>query len=151
MLHFRCHLRELHEKTYSANFSTASIKLIWFVVSMSDDVSNSVDLYWHVPLIFYGNPLYFVSKIILDVKPRHHHYHQHMPIHQLLLPTPGSPFTAPYTQTSMMQTPRFLLKLAFYKLTMIDNDGEKKKGSKKDKPYQIPRKLLLTVHVMQFL
>ena len=38
--------------------------------------------------------------------------------------------------------PRFLLKLTFYKLTMIDNDGEKKKGTKKDKPYQIPRKLL---------
>ena len=38
--------------------------------------------------------------------------------------------------------PRFLLKLTFYKLTMIDNDGEKKKGAKKDKPYQIPRKLL---------
>ena len=41
--------------------------------------------------------------------------------------------------------PRFLLKLTFYKLTMIDNDGEKKKGAKKEKPYQIPRKLLLTL------
>ena len=28
---------------------------------------------------------------------------------------------------------------------MIDNDGKTKKGAKKDKPYQIPRKLLLTL------
>ena len=30
-------------------------------------------------------------------------------------------------------------------LLQIDNDSEKKKGAKKHKPYQIPRKLLLTL------
>ena len=30
-------------------------------------------------------------------------------------------------------------------LLQIDNDSEKKKGAKKHKPYQIPRKLLVTL------
>ena len=42
-------------------------------------------------------------------------------------------------------SPQIFAKVDLFKLTMIENDGEKKKGAKKDKPYQIPRKLLLTL------
>lgn len=88
------------KKIYSANLSSAFMKFIWFVVSMPDDVNvkwcQQLSRCVLVPLIFYGNPEYFLSGFLgacnattTTCQPTKYFYHHpiHLPLQYTHRPT----------------------------------------------------------------